>query len=483
MSIYSKNDFDVLLNNIDKINDDIKRIKSNLYKPDLTEKKKIQSLILDYIKRKNKKIYGGYALNKLLMDKNYKSIYKDYETPDIDFYSVDPNTDIIELCNKLHELNYKVSAREAKHPNTYSIFVEYDLYCDITYAPSCIYNTIPIIKIDEINYVNPSFMIIDYLKMITDPLSSYWRIQKSFERLIYLEQAYPLPKFIKSIEINETESDKIILESLEIILDEVRNLSDIVMVGYYSYLFFLKTSKFFRKNKNLLEFSRKTYSNLPYLEIISKNFKSDSLRLIDKLKEYSDLVTYTEYHPFFTFLSNSVEVYLNDNLIMIIYDYGNRAIPYIVENNIKIGSFAQSLMYAQANVIKHRTQQNEELKYMYMLMVSHLIQMRFYYFEINKHQSIMDDTPFKEFVLDFVAPSENPEHEMLVKCEKRKAKNKPSIFIYDPSRTRKEEKVENFFFPNISGNEITNTKRQVLNTVPVENDQNSIDNDEIKNDI
>ena len=131
MSIYSQTDLDSLDHSFDNISEEIKKIRANLYKPSLEDKFKIHNIILEYIKTNNKKIYGGYAVNKLLLNANCESIYKNYEVADIDFYSVDPNTDIINICNTIHDANYKVSAREAKHPNTYSIFVEYDLYCDV----------------------------------------------------------------------------------------------------------------------------------------------------------------------------------------------------------------------------------------------------------------------------------------------------------------------------------------------------------------
>lgn len=456
-TIYNTSDLNLLSRNITYINNQIKLIKSKSYKPHIDDKKKIQQIIIDFIKEKKRKIYGGYALDKLSISKGYDSFYNEYDIPDIDFYSIDPNSDIIELCNKFHELGHKVQSREAKHQNTYSIFVEYDLYCDVTYAPKCIYNAIPTIKIDDINYVNPNFMIIDYLKIITDPLSSYWRLEKSFERLLYMEEIFKLPRFMKSIDVN---SDDSIKKCINIILNELKTMDDTIIIGFYAYLYYLKYSNLAKKNKNLAKFSHKNYDEIPFIEIITKNFKDYSLKIINKLKETTD-INYTEYYPFFTFTGYSVEIYFNNTLICIIYDHNKRTLPYINANGFKIGSFSQTLMHAQINVIKYKTQKEEELKYIYMLMVSHLLQMKKYYFEENK-KNIMDNTPFKEFVLDIIVPTDNPDNESHMKYERRKAKNKAGIYIYDPSKIKKEEKIENFFFPNISGNKIINVKWQKL---------------------
>ncbi len=455
--MFSNTDSSLLKANIERINEQIKMKQNDIFKPSLQERIKIHNIILDYIKKHKRKIYGGYAVNKLLISKGCESIYKDYEVPDIDFYSIDPNSDVINLCNILFDSGYtRVSAREAKHQNTYSIFVNFDLYCDITYMPSNIYKKVPYISLDNIIYVNPNFMIIDYLRMITDPLNSYWRIEKSFSRLIKILEYFPLPRFNKEIEIGDTDNDLNIQNAIKIILDDIKN-KDIIVVGFYAYNYYLKQSKFTEKNRQIKPL------NIPYLEIISKNYKQDFDSIMEKLKlTYSDKIEHTEFNPFFIFLGNSVEVYLDGELILIIYDYQKRCHPFIVDNNIKIGTLSLTLMYSQINVIKFRILDDNDFKLIYMIMVSHLIQMKNYFLSKNK-KTIFDETPFKDFVIECISSDINPDHEQLLKFERRRAQNKPTMFIYDPSKNRKEKKDENFFFSNISGNEIENEKRLKLN--------------------
>jgi hypothetical protein len=299
-------------------------------------------------------------------------------------------------------------------------------------------------------------MIIDYLKMITDPMGSYWRIEKSFDRLLKMQTYYPLPKFTKPIDIGESENDEIIKQSLDIILNEITN-KDIIIVGFYAYNYFLEKSKFYEKNRKISKI------NIPYLEIISKNYKQDFDYIIEKLKtQYGDLISHTEYFPLFTFLGNCVEIYLDGDLILIIYDYDKRCTPYLnIENELKLGTFSLTLMYAQINVMKFRIMNDDAFKTMYTIMVSHLIQMKNCYF-LKTKKTIFDDTPFKDFIIDCIASDVNPDHAILIKYENRRAKNKPSMFIYDPLKCRKEEKEPTFCFPNISGNEIRNEKRLKL---------------------
>lgn len=54
-TIYNSSDIDMFYDNLVDFNENIKKIKSTLYKPDLDEKKNIQTIILDYIKKKRKK--------------------------------------------------------------------------------------------------------------------------------------------------------------------------------------------------------------------------------------------------------------------------------------------------------------------------------------------------------------------------------------------------------------------------------------------
>ena len=180
MSIYNNSDVDLLHKNIDKINEEIELKINELFDPTLDAKKKIAQIIMNFIIRNKRKVYGGYSMNALIKTKDkFASLYKDYQVPDVDFYSPTPLDDLIKICNELHEAGFpRVNGKEAKHKNTYSIFVNFDVYCDITYAPKYLYHKIPVKFINGVNYVHPNFMIIDYLKMITDPMASYCRIEK-----------------------------------------------------------------------------------------------------------------------------------------------------------------------------------------------------------------------------------------------------------------------------------------------------------------
>ena len=106
--------------------------------------------------------------------------------------------------------------------------------------------------------------------------------------------------------------------------------------------------------------------------------------------------------------------------------------------------------------------------------------MKTQFFKINK-VNLLDKHIFNDFICDFIGPNINPDHEILMKYERRRGKNKPSMYIYDPVKNKKEEKQKNFFFPNISGNEIKNVKYQKLSNEHVDtesdNEEYNINND------
>jgi len=166
--------------------------KKDLLIPSFDNIKNVQKVIYDFIIHKKRKIYGGIAINALIKLKEPNDqIYNENDIPDIDFYSPEPINDIIELCNILHKNYDYIHAREALHSETYVIRYYYHEMCNVSYVPLNIYNKIPFITINNIIYTHSNFLAIDCLRMFADPMNSYWRIDKTFERFQKLNTYYP----------------------------------------------------------------------------------------------------------------------------------------------------------------------------------------------------------------------------------------------------------------------------------------------------
>ena len=88
--LYSKDDMKLMEDSIDNIINDARRVTLKKLEPTLKEYKEVMEIILNYIKKNNRVIYGGYGWNQLIIKKNPDDrIYsKDMiEQPDIEFYS------------------------------------------------------------------------------------------------------------------------------------------------------------------------------------------------------------------------------------------------------------------------------------------------------------------------------------------------------------------------------------------------------------
>jgi hypothetical protein len=474
MAIYNKDDYKVLAEHMDDINERVDRKVLSMYLPTKDERESITALILNYIKEKKRKIYGGYAMNQLIIDKSKEDgFYKDYQTPDIDFYSSTPIQDLIELCNKLYSAGFqRVQGSEAAHPETYSIFVNFENYCDITYVPKNIYNKMPFRTINDYNYIHPSFITIDFLRMITDPLASYFRIEKSVKRLAILHKHYPLPIVNKPIDI--TEGTKESTRAIDIIMKFLFNRKTCITLGFYAYNYFLNASGIISsKDRNHKNFK---LLDIPYFEFISTDYKNDFTELMDILRKElpGQKISHTEYYPFFQFTGYSVEISLDDDIIAIIYSHNNKCTPYQevpaykfennkaikTDNKIIIGTYTLNLLYTQINTIKYRVVDEETMKNIYITIVSHLLQFKSYFFDHNKKDDVFSETVFKDFVVDCIGNTKNslhPDKEKFLKYEERRKKNIVIVFRYDPSKEHKDGEI-NFKFNNTSGNLIINKK-------------------------
>jgi len=472
MEIYNESDITLLNDNINDIVDKVNKIRGKTFEPFVEEIKQITEIIINYVKEKGRKIYGGYALNLLIKNKNSDdAIYSEDATPDVDFYSPEPIKDYITLANELYKKKFKnVMVKEAQHKETYSLFVNQHLYCDLTYVPKNIYNRMPFIKINGLKVIGPYFMMIDYFRMLTDPLLSFpfrFKDKPSFKRFYLLQKYYPLPKTNKPIRNANIVNDINIVKNIQnVIYNFIKNRSTIINIGHYAYnRFCLET-----KNKPI---------EIPFFEIISTNYISDASLLMDSFKEMdkeiSNDIYISEYFPFFQFFGYSVRFYYKDTLLIKIYNYNKKCLPYIDvkfgsfgENNkfikdsssfVRIGTFALTMLYILINIIKYRVDKNKYMMDLYFEMASHLVSIRNNYLKEN-NKTMLDDSIFKDFIIDCVGETETPERERKKLIEKRKKQGKKYVFDYRPDNILRDPESVNYIFSNSSGNMINNKKNK-----------------------
>ena len=104
--MYSTDHTDVINKNIKKLEDKANEYVMINQEPNVEERNASRKVIKEFIKKKNRIVYGGYAQNSLIKEKNEgDQFYGKFDFPDIEFYTPEPAKDAMELSNILYEFN------------------------------------------------------------------------------------------------------------------------------------------------------------------------------------------------------------------------------------------------------------------------------------------------------------------------------------------------------------------------------------------
>jgi len=497
-TIYNNDDNDLLVKNVDDIVKRAEDMALNNVEPTKEKMWEMIYVVRDFVIEKKRKIYGGFSLNKLLeiVDPKEKFYQDDDITKwDIDFYSPEPIKDAKEICDRLMAKGFKhIIGRDALHDETYKVFSETFDCADITYVPRNIYNKMPFKEVPIKNAGNliltgAHFMMIDYFRVLTDPLLSYsFRLEKTFTRLCKMFKFYPLPYSSKKIEIAPPDSN------LDLAFNTVHNFlidrKSVIVVGMYPYNHYVKETGI----KSFID-----YVDINCYEVISNDYKEDARALIlslqDKFPMTKNKIIYEEHYPFFQYLGFSVNIYYGDELLCKMYHYNTRCSPFFEvpalyfkkgkyeehKGTIRIGTFALNMLYNLINIQKARTDDNESDKNLYYTIISHINEMREYYFNKTK-KNIMDETLFQEFVIKCSGLTIHPQMEKQIRIDKRKSQGKRYAWSYYPEQKIDDKYIYNF--KNSSGNVIMKKHKRKIsldkiksNTIDDEDDDEEETND------
>jgi hypothetical protein len=445
--MYRIEDIDNIKKNISNIQDQAHYVFKTNYEPTLSEYKEVMDCILEFIKNKKRIIYGGYAQNQLIKIKNENDIfYKEIDTPDVEFYSYEPIKDIIDLCDFLYEKKkFKfIQGSEGVHEGTYKLFVNFENYCDISYISKNICDSMKFIEVKGIRYAHPNFMYIDNYRIFTDPFSFSFRLDKTFNRYLRLYKHYPIEK-PRSLILNIKKTPK---EDLDIIRKKIIHNSKFIVIGKYAYNYYMS-----KLNIEPI--------NIDYYEIITIDFEKNIQEIYKKLLKYFKKITTKEYTPFFEFFGKKVEFYINDNLILKVYDNNNRCIVnrfsdkkkcFFGTNQLVILFLLSNYNYAIINKNSLDEQNN-------LIMLYQIITTKNKYLDL-KGKTVLDKTPFEDFIINCNGIALDPRREAFLERINKKKKGVRLNFKYEPSG--KKITPPNYIFNNTSGNEIINAKNLIL---------------------
>lgn len=509
MSLYTAEDNLALIERVDQIMEEADKISSKIVKPTIDDLWEIIYTVRDFVKEKKRKIYGGFALNKLIeaadpKDKFYAD--DDIKSWDIDFYSPTPIDDAKEIADRLHAKGFRhIQAREAQHEETYKVFAETNDCADITYVPRNIYNKIPFIEIDGLYLTGPHFMMVDYFRVLTDPLTSYFRLEKTFTRLCLMTKHYPLPINKTSIAMEPPTRDLDI--ALRTVHDFLIDRESTVVVGMYAYNHLVRESKI--NNRENVQRRGKPgnvrgdnskyidFVDINYYEVVCTRYKSDAKELILALKQKfpnaEERLTYKENYPFFQYLGYSVDMYFDNEIICRMYHYNSRCTPFNMvpalyfktggydeeKGTIRIGSFATLMLYNLINIMRARTNNDQNTKNLYYTMISHLIEMKNYYFK-QSGKTIFDSSLFQEFVLRCEGETNTPQMEKANRIEKKIKAGKRYSWSYNPANEKDRASDARYVFKNSSGNPINNDRNMKIDLKAIGDEEIDTEDDEIE---
>jgi hypothetical protein len=445
LDIYRKEDLDLITKNLGNLENRARAIYLQNYEPTLEEINKVYEVIKQYIRDNNLIVYGGYAQNSLIKAKNENDgFYSEVDVADIEFYTPDPLKDLINLCDLLYKKDFKhVEGKEGVHPETYKIFVNFINYCDFSYMPQNVFENCPTIKVEGMRMTHPHFMLVDAYRVYTDPMTSYFRLTKTFTRFNKLINYYPFSenniynKIEYQLNLDEREYDNI----NTFIFDEILRKHKLIVVGHRAF------NRLMRK----AGMSEKYMIQEPFLQVISTNFNEDRNTILNILKKkFGNKISYVKYNPFFQFLDKSVEFYYNKQLILRLYGGNERCVVNTYSENSKIyyGTFQLQILYALSNYILSIIRKNKFNQSVYITMITRLFKAREDYFDKNK-LNILSKSPFEGFTLNCTGEPVDPIRSALLKGLEKKKQGKQMKFQYRP--TGKAGKVPDYGFANSTG--------------------------------
>lgn len=440
IDFYSDNDLQHINDNLDKIEEDAIKQSYKILDPNNEEYEKVRNVILDFIKKEKKIVYGGSSYNAIIQ-KNNKTvgIYKEFERYDIEFYSANPINDMIAICNKLNDIDIKyVIGRQAQHDETFTVFANFNQYCDMSYMPKIIYDKMEFIEIDGIRYVHPNYILIDIFRMYNDPLTSFWRLPKVFKRMKLLMSEYKFDfKSVKKVKFEKLKNHSNIIDY--IVPKIVEKFKSIVFVGQLAYQLYVNPEEQIdSKNINQIEIICDNPVEVgKYIKSVTYNWLVENDKKL--LEKYDDIFSIKFFNRFFQYWAPRSVIYYNNEPIFTIIGNMGRCIPYnklTINNNIDlyVGSFLVTFNYFFIGQHYEKII-NNGFYYADKNIADSMLTERNEYLSKNG-KNVLDATIYKEFVINCIGDTKNFSRESLLKMNERKNKGLKPILSYDPNVNR-----------------------------------------------
>lgn len=506
-TLFRQKDLNIISEKLEDILLKARQAENVKIEPTLADKKAMTDLLLDFIKHKGRIIYGGYAINELIRLKDPRDAFYDFSTeaPDIEFYSPEAVLDAKELCDMFHSKGYKyIRSTEAMHAETYKVMVNLHPVCDITYVPKNIYRIIPYVQQQQrhasstststtppiIKFAHPHFLLIDSLRIITDPLTSYWRLDKAFPRIYSLQKHYPLIRpanhdhVLRSTFRPVEEEDELLARAISVMLEIARTGFEGgqvgILIGCAALQAYARWSpmSILDNNAEVKEVGR----GIPLLEMVLTEYASSVSKIYHALEDVfgAQSVRYEEYHRFFDYCGRRGHIYVRGKLVARLFHHNNRCTPVLPSSLLSLTSTSETLRVATLSVtalylhiIKLIGLANRDVSLDHATACDALIfalyDMRTRYLDSHPSQEAIPSSsetshPFQDFTISCVGQSVAALRAHKEETEYRRAHPHlfgMAYFVYEPGVASKFN-INDYKYMNSSGNIVRNERDQLF---------------------
>ena len=418
--------------------------------PTIETMRKMNRVVEDYLKKTERIIYGGTAIDALLKAKGFQ--VRDTEALiDYDFYSPLYEVDTISIANELYEKGYKYVRRvPAIHPYTFRVGAEFapEFIADVTYIPSKVYSKIPKIKIGDFYYIDPQFAKIDLYKSVTNPHTNVVRWVKSYKRLIAMEHWYPIAKGrLAAIHVPDSLNPKL----QETIKRFAKNGKGLLASGMYAYNLFTSLVP------------GMSGVNVQEYEFYAVDPLAESKRLITTLKRNGFKNSESkEFYDYLEIFPRKTVVYFQKQPVASFYLIGENCIGVREIDRTRLVNYHVLLMFLYGKycvdgiINKDKTARN-----LYSWLIQSLMTTFDEYNKIHGTRGLESGNPFRIFQIDCL--SYDPE-EARLSAYKRNFYGIRGAPLYKPEKVRiNPEQLNEIYLGNFLGEEVnpSEVKRQM----------------------
>jgi hypothetical protein len=193
--------------------------------------RKILKTVHEFIQNNRVMCYGGTAINNLL-PKTDRFYDPNYDIPDYDFYSEQPQVHAMKLADIFHSLGFEnIEVKPGAHLMTFKLFVDFTGVADITYLDPAIFKRLwneNLVK-DGIHYVSPNFLRMSMYLELSRPRGDVSRWGKVYDRLVLLNKHYP----VKCTPHTKKEAT-VITDNERTAIERVLQSSSVILLGLHA---------------------------------------------------------------------------------------------------------------------------------------------------------------------------------------------------------------------------------------------------------